>query len=323
MDKSLYLAYAADDNYSKYLGISMLSLFQTNRDFENINVFILDCGIEEENKEKINSISKEFKRNVHFIDMESAISRLDLNMGPRKISIASYARLFLSSVIPDECNKILYLDCDTIVCGNLEGFWNTQIDDYMVAGVRDTVDKYFLKKIGLNADDYYVNAGIILINLEAWRRNNIQQRFIKFIEKFDGNVPHHDQGTINAVCNKKILFMPPAYNVTSNIYTFSKKTIEGMYKMQGFYLQEELDEAKKNPVIIHYTTGIVGRPWEKNCTHPMKEEYTKVAELSHWKDEPILADNRSISVKMFASLYKYSPNCLSVAVYRLSNWILH
>lgn len=36
-----------------------------------------------------------------------------------------------------------------------------------------------------------------------------------------------------------------------------------MYKMKGFYLQEELDEAKKNPVIIHYTTGIVGRPWEK------------------------------------------------------------
>ena len=172
MDKKLCVAYASDDNYAKYLGISLLSLLKTNKEFEKIDIFILDCGIKNDNKERLISVVKGYRREIHFISMKEAVSSLELNMGKRKISIASYARLFLSSVIPDTCSKILYLDCDTIVCKNLSGFWNVQLEKHMLAGVRDTLDRYFLRKIGLMSDDYYINAGIILVNLDAWRKNN-------------------------------------------------------------------------------------------------------------------------------------------------------
>ncbi len=321
--ETLCVAYGADDNYAKYLGISMQSLFETNKDFAGIDVFIMDCNIGSLNKEKLLSIAKRYNRNISFIAMNDYVSELKLNMGARKIAIASYARLFLSSVIPDTYTRVFYLDCDTIIVDSITEYWNMDLEGYFLAGVRDTVDKYFLKKIGLAPDAPYVNAGIILVNLIAWRAVDIQKKFMEFIRKLDGNVPHHDQGVINAICHDKIKIVSPIYNVSSNVFTFSAKTIKRIYFIKSFYSQKELDEAKTKPVIIHYTTGLVGRPWEENCTHPRKGEYLRVAMASPWKDDPILPDSRRFSVKAFSSLYRYAPGFITENIYKLQNWLTH
>lgn len=323
MDKKLSVAYAADDNNAKFLGISMLSLLEKNKDFEEIDIFVLDCGIKDGNREKLIAIADEYKRSLYCISMEEAVTGLELNMGTRKIAIASYARLFLASVIPDLYDRIIYLDCDTIVMDNIKDLWDTDIKDYMVAGVRDTIDRYFYKRIGLSKDDYYVNAGVLLINLSAWRRHNLLDSFIETINKFDGNVPHHDQGTINLVCKKKITLLSARYNLNSNIYSFSAKTIKKIYSINTFYSQKELDEAKDKPIVIHYTTGLVGRPWEENCTHPRKDTYLSVAERSPWRDNRLLPDSRRISLKVFSELYKHTPLFISEGIYRLLNWLMH
>lgn len=323
MDKKLCVAYSADDNYAKHLGISMQSLLETNKDFEEVDVFVLDCGIKDGNRERLITIAKEYKRSLLFISMEEAISGLKLNMGTRKIAIASYARLFLASVIPASYDRIIYLDCDTIVMDSIRELWNIDVKGYMAAGVRDTVDRYFYKKIGLSKEDYYVNAGILLINLNAWRKNNILDSFLNTIDEFDGKVPHHDQGTINLVCKRKIALVSARYNVNSNIYSFSAKTIKNIYSMNSYYSQEELDEAKKKPTIIHYTTGLVGRPWEENCTHPRKDAYLSVEDRSPWKGDQLLPDSRGLYLKVFSALYKHTPLFISESIYRLLNWLMH
>lgn len=321
ISNKLCVAYGADDNYAKYLGISMLSLFEANKDFDEIDVFVMDCEISKSNKKKLIKIADEFNRNIYFLNMKDFISGLKLNMGAKKISVASYCRLFLSSVIPDTYSKILYLDCDTIVTENLRRLWNVDVSGYMAAGVKDTVERYYLKKIVLTPSDLYVNAGVLLINLERWRNENVLSQFLNFIEKFEGNVPHHDQGTINAVCNKKIIALSPEYNVFSNMYTFSSEAIKRIYMMDSYYSQKDLDYAKNNPAIIHFTTGLVGRPWEKNCTHPMKDAFINVAKKSPWKNEPILPDSRGFALKAFTLIYRYTPHFLSENIYRAGNRI--
>lgn len=321
--KGLCLAYSADDNYGKYLGISMLSLFRSNREWKDITVFVLDCGIREATKKKLIAIVQEYNRNIEFINMELAIGGLNLQMGVRKISIASYARLFLSSVIPDKYDKIIYLDCDTIIRASLTELWNINLNEYLVAGVQDTVDSFFLKKIGMEEDEYYINAGVLLINLAKWRRIAIEDKFMDFIDKYKGNVPHHDQGVINALCSNKKYILSPEYNATSNIYSFSAKTIRRMFDIDKFYSQEELDRAKEHPIILHFTTGLVGRPWEMNCQHPMKKEYLKVAKISPWKEEELLPDSRKFSVKIFSALYRHSPLLISETVYRVISKLAH
>ncbi len=322
-DQTLCAVYSADDNYAKYLGISMLSLFQSNRCFGTIEIFVLDCGIGEENRQRLTALAREYGRVIHFISMEEAVTGLNLNMGTRRIAIAAYARLFLASVIPESYDKILYLDCDTIIRDDIADLWNVEMEDCMVAGVKDTLDRFFIEIIGLGPEEAYVNSGVLLINLAGWREEHLEQQFMDFIRRFDGNVPHHDQGTINGVCVKKKYIVPPRYNVTSNLYSFSAKTIRRIYSMDSFYSQEELDEAKKNPVVLHFTTGLVGRPWEENCIHPMKEEYLRIAEISPWKAKKLLPDSRSFAVRVFSGFYYHMPRFISEQIYRSLCWLTH
>lgn len=317
--RDLCVAYNADDNYAKYLGISMLSLFEANKEFKGIDVYIMDCGISDKNKEKLVKIADEYGRRIFFASMKDFISGLKLNMGHKKIASATYARLFLSSVVPETYKKVLYLDCDTIIMDNLSSLWKTDLKDFFAAGVRDTVERYAVTRIGLTKRDLYVNAGVLLVNLSAWRKHNIQKAFLDFIEKFGGNVPFHDQGIINGVCGKSIFALSPRYNVTSNMFTFTSDSIRKIYYMDSYYSEKELTEARKNPAILHFTTGLVGRPWEENCTHPKKDEFIKAAEKSPWKDDPLLPDSRRFTLKAFTFLYRHAPLFISENIYRIGN----
>ncbi len=317
----LCLAYAADNHYAKFCGISLISLFEKNKIFDEIHVYLLDCGIEKDNKEKLTDIANQYNRKIYFTEVENLVNNLNLNMGSRKLAIAAYARLFLGLLIPEDFSKVLYLDCDTIIHDDLIALWDTDLKEYSIAGIRDTVDKFFLKKIGLDKKEYYVNSGVLLINLDRWRSQSIHEEFLQMIEKFKGNVPHHDQGIINAVCKEKKI-LSPQFNMTTNMYSFSIKTIENIYFMQDYYSQEELDEAQKNPAIIHFTTGIYGRPWEENCTHPMKNTFLDMAQVSPWTFK-LSKDSRSKEVKIFGFFYNHFPQFIAETLYKWIAQVIH
>lgn len=318
----LCVAYATDDNYAKFCGISLISLFEKNKTFDEISVYILDSGIGKDSKYKLDSISKKFGRNIYFIDVENLLDNLNLNMGNRKIAVTAYARLFLSLLIPENVNKLLYLDCDTIINRDLIELWDTNVADYFVAGVKDTVDKFFRKKIHLSQNEFYINTGVLLINLDMWRRRNVHEEFFKIIDQFSGNVPHHDQGVINMACKEKII-LEPGYNMTSNMYSFSSEAIRNMYFMDDYYSQNDLDKAKSSPAIIHFTTGIYGRPWEESCMHPMNGSYIEVLQISPWNDIKLLPDSRGRGVKLFAFLYNSFPKFLVEYMYKSISCLLH
>jgi len=320
---TLYVAYSSDDQYAKFLGVSLLSLFQANADFETIRVFAIDCGIREENRLRLTRIAQENGREIVFLPMENIQERLRLKSGELGISIASYARLFLASALPEDVKRVFYLDCDTIVSDSLREAWETELGDSLVAGVQDTVDRYFLQVIGLPPDTRYVNAGILLIHLEKWRKEKIEEQFTAFIERFRGSVPHHDQGAINGVCRERRMILPLRYNLMSNAYSFSERTIRRIYFLQEYYAQDEIDEAIRRPAVIHFTSGLFGRPWEEGCTHPARDAFLRVKEQTPWKDEPLSPNTLKKGTKAFACAYRHMPRALFEGLYRMFNWVLH
>ena len=204
MSDTLYAAYNSDDNYAPYLGASMLSLLQSNTSFSRICIYIMDCGMTEESRCNLQHIAARFGREIFFVLMQQHIAQLDLHLGAHKMAVAAYARLFLTQVLPEDCSRVLYIDCDTIVKGSLAEIWKLPFGNALIAGVQDTVDNYFLSAIGLEKGVPYIDAGILIVNLEAWRKENLLAQFLGVIRRFDGNVPAHDQGTINAVCGARV-----------------------------------------------------------------------------------------------------------------------
>lgn len=323
MDNTLVVAYSADDKYAHYLGISMKSLLDSQKNFQRIHIFIMDCGIGEENKKRLEEIVSEAGQSLDFVDMRNRLESLNLNLGDKTWFVASYARLFLADIIPEEYDRVLYCDCDTIVKDSVEGFWNVDFKDELIAGVQDTVDKFFLNVIGLAEGVKYINAGVILVNLKLWREENIKEEFKKIIEKFGGSVPHHDQGIINCASQNRRIVVPIKYNLTSNNYSFDAETVEKIYFLDEYYSQEEVDDAIANPVIVHFTTGLIGRPWEEGSSHPEKDNFWAVVKRTPWKDLEMLPDSRKKSLKIFTFVFEHIPKRLFIFLYRKASFLLH
>jgi len=322
-DKVLCVAYAADDRYAKYLGISLLSLLQANAAFEAIECYVLDCGIGETNRQRLQGIAGEHSCNLTFLSVEHIEQKLNLQGAAFTISVASYARLFMPSLLPPEVEKLLYLDCDTLVADSLEELWNTPLEDYYIAGVHDTVDVYFQKVIGFAPEISYINAGVLLINLKRWREDGLEARFGEFIRGLNGQVPHHDQGTINGVCGESRLLLPVRYNLTSNLYSFSVHTIERIYFLKRYYTQTEMDAALCSPGIIHFTSGLVGRPWEEGCIHPERERFLSVMRQTPWGGDPLAPRTLALKTRAFTFYYNHVPRWFFEASYRLLGGLQH
>lgn len=301
---NLVIAYSSDNKYVQHLGVSMTSLFENNKGFENIKVYIIENNVSLDNKNKLNVIAQNYDRQIQYINFNKFANKLRLNI-QNNISISSYARLFLSSMLSKDDEKVIYLDCDSVIDGILIKLWTTDISEYYIAGVCDTVSNETKSKIGINSRSIYINAGMILINIKKWREENIEQKFMKFISKYDGRVFHHDQGVINGVLNEKCLILHPRYNAMSIFFTMSRDNIITYYGLNDYYSEIDLKEAIEKPVFIHFTPAFVSRPWIRGCKHPVASLYKKYLDMTPWENTDLYKDNRKIQEKFVSFLYNH------------------
>lgn len=267
------VVYATDDNYVRHVSVSLISLFEhtTSTDF---NIYIVGNNLSSSNSKYLIDLAKGYGKDIQILDCSKILRLLPKDLNTGNLSISTYIRLFSASLIPKEIEKVLYLDCDTYICVDIHELFDMPLENNLVAGVEDTMYPHLKTDIGLKQDARYINAGVLLINLELWRKEGIQQRFIEFINKFNGQVPHLDQGVINGVLKSRIKFLPLKYNVQSPVYAFHKyDRMLAFHEMSQYYPQEEFIQAKKKPAIIHYTSFFTGRPWEKGCIHPLRLYY--------------------------------------------------
>lgn len=281
--KELTVIYSCDDNYAQHTTISLISLCINNRDCK-INVYIINNNISSLNINLICKSLDKYECELHFVDFGKYEKQLELNM-PWAISISSYARLFSTEILPDDIDKVLYVDSDTIFCDKITDLFLTDISDYGVAGVLDLGKNISKRKIGLADDDLYINAGVMLINVAFWRKNNVLDVFLDYIKKNNGTVWHHDQGIINAVLRSKIKLLPIKYNVMSPIFMLKYRQLRRIYQIDSIvYSETEVKNVKQCPVILHFTPAFTTRPWERHCKHPRKNEYKKYLNVSAWTE---------------------------------------
>ncbi len=301
----LHISYASDNNYAQYMGISIISLLENNKGFSDITIHILDNAIDETNKEKIKNIAKAYNRTIVFYDLAALLNKLNKDFQiPPTISLTSYSRLFISTIIDPSINNIIYADSDSIILSDLQELWSLDIGENVIAGVQDHVE--IANKIAINIpqDSKYINAGFLYLDLKELRKINAEIKMIDVVKEYNGNVNHHDQGIINKVFYGKIHHLHPKYNVLSSFYDFkSSVDIAGFYNSENYYSQKQIDEAKQNPVFIHFTPSFSKRPWVEGCRHPLKEKFLYYKSISPWKDEPLLKDNRKFKLKFLDIIF--------------------
>lgn len=275
----LNVIFQSSNEYSPFLLITLSSLLDNNkRDFNFINIFIIDDGINKTNKDKIFRFTEKYNCKVTFIKINfEDVS--DILM-PFHQSFTTYAKLFISSILPDDINKIIYLDCDSLVLGSFKELWDMNIDDYYCAGVLDVLGENVKNHFWYLKINSYINAGFLLINLKKWRADDVEEKFIKFLSDNYGKFFLADQGAINLVFNGKIKIVEPKYNLMSYFQYLDYELAKNFFGMDNeYYTKEIVDESRKNPVFLHFVGLIAfGSPLH-NKDHKYNSEYVKYAKM--------------------------------------------
>lgn len=313
----MHLAFSSDNNYIPYLKTAVLSVFRNNK--TEVNIHILSNGIKDNNKRELENLSENHLQRCFFYD----ISNIREKIGPlevKTIALSSYARLFLSEILPNSIEKVIYMDCDSLILSSLSELWNNDLGNYCIAGVVDVVDSKFKTLLDIPLEYDYVNAGMIVFNLRKIRSEGYLEKITSFLHTFQGEIPHHDQGVINFMFHKSCKILHPKFNCMTPFFYWNSDQISKFYKTSKYYSDEVLKEAIEKPVFMHFTPFFITRPWVENCEHPYSEVYLKY--FNEIKSNQTITDKRNLKFKILLFLYKNLPFATFTKFIHLSSKVL-
>jgi lipopolysaccharide biosynthesis glycosyltransferase len=295
-----YVCYSFDNNYCPQAAVAIKSLFESNSDL-TIKVFALCIDVEEENMKKVLSLSNE-NHKIEIIDVNKYATIFEDVLS--EWSISAYIRLIIDRVLPPEVNKILYMDCDTIVVSSLKELFQTDLEGNVAGAVYDKLlPKEAKTLIQFDLNDIYVNSGVMLIDVYKWKNDNIGQKCIDYLKNMPGAKSLPDQNAINVVLKNQIKLLPLRYNVDGLTSFLPQKYCRKIYdsNMDEFYDANSYEEAHNSPAIIHFIGYYLGKPWELNNSQPYYKEYAKFAEMTPWGNRQI---TRVENGKSYLIIYK-------------------
>lgn len=301
----MHILFSSDNNYVPHLGALIDSIFRNRQEDDRFMFHIVSYNISQQNKDNLVSLCDSCKNDmIEFIDFEPFVNSLELNMA-WPISLSSYARLFVADMVPQDVSRIIYLDCDMIVTGPLGTLWNYDLGERILGAVQDQVPMNTKSLVGLTAEAPYFNAGMLLIDLEKWREKKMTSRCMDYIRQHQGRVMHHDQGVLNGLLKDSWLRLPLKYNVMTIHYTMGQKKIQQLYRdCSGFYCDEEIKNAVRHPLIIHFTPSFTSHPWCRTSVHPLKWLYWNHVKFTPWGNRTPAKDNTKWYVRVINWYYR-------------------
>ena len=308
--------YASDDNYAWLMGVSMVSLFENNRDVDDIHVYLFGDGITQENERKLMDIADSYQRHLDVID----VNKLSLpeNLYSGRYPKSAFSRLFAYRLLPNTIRRVLYLDCDIIVDGSLMELYNHPMDNKIILAVKDCVSKAYKEKIGINGDDVYINTGVMVMDLERMRGFPMEEKIGEFVAKYASAMNYADQEIINGIFQGEFGILPPEWNVMTQFNQYSYRQLGWIRHPHHYYSEKEIEHAKRHARIFHYTTCMLNiRPWYSNSQLSNAHVFNRYKRLSPWKDlekaEMKFTDSKYKTMRVLSYLPKWLMNfCLGM-----------
>lgn len=178
------ILYSSSDSYAFLTGISILSLLENNRECDAIHIYIMDNHISDINKNKLIEVVKEYRRDISFVPMPDMKELTGQEIDTRRWNISTFGRLYMASALPKTVHKVLNIDCDTIIVDTIEPLWNTDMTGKVFGGMLECINDRYRRNVGKNDGDYYLNGGIVFLNLDEVRVGNYERKFTDYITKY-------------------------------------------------------------------------------------------------------------------------------------------
>lgn len=252
-----HIVYAADQNYIRHIGTSMLSVLENNH--FPIHFHLLVSGSESYDFSIFNhleTINPNYAVTVYHLNTEY-FTTLQTN---GYFTIAMYYRMCIPAILGGISDTALYLDTDVLCLGDISELFTIDLTGQLVAAAPDTIFRAYICKlnpVGFNDTAPYFNSGVLLFNIQNWndsQTDNILQNKIEAVENANIRLSCPDQDILNLTCINKIRWLPDTYN--------------------WIHWQKKAYELNKNPnaiKLVHFTGHV--KPWHVLGFHPIYDRY--------------------------------------------------
>lgn len=303
--------YQCDEGYAAFTGVSMYSLLENNKGIDRIRVFIVDDGISEDNLGRLSRCAEAYQREIVFITGKTLadvpdVQEMQSYRGSRK-NKRSFLKVLAFSELPEDVEKVLYLDSDTLVMGSLKEIEAVNIEGYILAMVLDSLVDKNKKFINFERSDPYYNSGVIYVNVKRWKNEDCRSRVVEHGKNHSyGTV---DQDILNIAFKDEILTLQPKYNFQPHHLAYSERDYFAVITHKGgkYYSSEEIRESRNDIKIMHFFRYLGEQPWHLDNVHPCNDYFDDYLAGSLWRDYKKQRSQRSILFKIERTLYIILP----------------
>lgn len=252
------LAFAINNDYIQHFFTALKSIEINNK--KQFDIHILYLNLSNSNKSLIIESFQNY--NFYWYDLsEFDFSDFYINA---HINYETYFRIIIPEVI--QTDKVLYLDSDILVRSDLTSLYNIDVSNNAVAACMDYKAQERKEFLNIPKEYNYFNAGILLINLDFWRKNHFTQKLVCYIKQMGNKLKYWDQDALNALLYEYVVYLDDCWNVQTA--SFESKEID--------------QNILENPYIVHFTGA--SKPWHISSNSQFKNEYLKYLKLTPFKE---------------------------------------
>ena len=259
----IHLLLAADAKYGTYAGIAIASVLATNPR-QSFAVHLFSNGIRRGDLRKLRAMLARAGSSLSVYDVSGQLAANRPPPARGHLTATAHARLAMGELLPAAVHRLIYLDCDVICTGALQPLWEIGDTVPVLAAVLDRAGDGWKALLGVPPEAPYFNSGVLVVNLDAWRRRDIGRVLGEWIAANPAKASLADQDAINACLSGEITPLPDCWNLQIG-------------KDSGPLPRERLNDA----VLLHYTGE--HKPWRFRFDGLGAEIFLRHKRRSPWR----------------------------------------
>lgn len=268
-----------DNNYIRHCAVMLRTLRDENPDAP-INLTIVHDALEPTERARLARYLGAFLPSVSFIQINPELLEGFPVYG--HVTVATYFRLLLPAILPWGMQKVIFMDCDMIVTDSLGPLWDFPLEGRPLAAVTDRSQEENCQRVGLGEGHRYFNAGVLLIDLEQWRRQDVLGRGLAFAAANPHRIEYWDQDVLNHLFEGQWRPIDPKWNALPHIWGLNPQIGDDLSA-----LDEQERAAREHPAVVHFAGAGRTKPWNHHCRHPWKTRYREVQRRTPWSSVPL------------------------------------
>lgn len=296
LSEEVTLVTASDDGYAMPLAVMVRSALDTLGSDRRLRLFVLDGGISPRSRARMVASWGDPRLTVDWVQPDLA-RVADLPVSDH-VNVVAYLRLLMPSMLP-EVGRALYLDPDMIVRRDLGRLWDTPQGDFAVLATADIGCPYLdcptylptfarckhrlaawepvanFRQLGLRGDARYFNSGVIVVDLDRWRREGLADQMLAVLRDHREHVLWWDQYAMNVVLSGRWGELDPRWNQGANAYFFPRWNESPLER-------GELKLLRDDPWVVHFNSP--DKPWNYFCAHPWTGAFRAALQRTEWRD---------------------------------------